>query len=424
MSRPRFVPFAYGFRPFFLAAGVYAVVAVAAWVAILAAGRAPFGSLPTYLWHGHEMLFGFIGAAVAGFLLTAVPSWTGSRGFAGAPLIALAALWLAGRLAFAAVAYLPWPVIAAADLAFLPLLAFLIGRALLRERNRNFPMLVIVAVLWGLDAWFLWALAAQDYLKAALALRTGIGVVLLLVTVIGGRIVPAFTANALRRRGLEVEIRTWAPVEAVAIGSMALAVLVDALVPGQRMAGIVALVAALSQAARLAGWRSLRTLDEPIVWVLHAAYAWLPLGLALKAAHLLGGAPWAAQWLHALTIGAAATMVMAVMTRATLGHTGRPLVVAPSVAVAYALLLAAAILRVSGPPLFPALSRNDRGGRALLDGAFALTSSSMRRSWCGSARTEIPAEAGRPAPTRPAALPITSRRSCSGTRPGGRSSGR
>ena len=121
----RYVPFAYGFRPFFLAAGLFAVLAIGAWTWILAAGRAPFGALPVHLWHGHEMLFGFVGAAIAGFLLTAVPSWTGSRGFAGVPLVVLTAAWLTGRIAFAAAGQLPWPVIAAAELCFLPLLAFL-----------------------------------------------------------------------------------------------------------------------------------------------------------------------------------------------------------------------------------------------------------------------------------------------------------
>jgi uncharacterized protein involved in response to NO len=353
LSGPRFVPFAYGFRPFFLAAGLYAVVAIAAWAFVLRAGTAPFGALPPMLWHGHEMLYGFIGAAIGGFLLTAVPSWTGTRGFAGAPLMLLAALWLAGRIAFAAAAALPWAAIAALELAYLPVLAFLIGRSLLRERNRNFPMLVIVAVLWGIDAAFLRAAAAGNAGAADLALRAGIGLVLLLVTIIGGRIVPAFTANALRSRGKAADIRSWKPVEIAAIGAMALAVIADAAAPLSAWAGAVAAIAALAQVLRLAGWRSLRTLDDPIVWVLHAAYAWLPLGLALKAVNLLAGAAWAAQWLHALTIGTAATMILAVMTRASLGHTGRPLVVGRGIALAYGLLLLAALLRVFGPSLLP-----------------------------------------------------------------------
>jgi uncharacterized protein involved in response to NO len=350
-ARLRYAPFAYGFRPFFLAAGLYAVVAIGAWAWILRAGGAPFGPVPSPLWHGHEMLFGFIGAAVAGFLLTAVPSWTASRGFAGTPLVALTLLWIGGRAAFAGAAWLPWPVVAALELSFLPLLAILIGRSLVRARNRNLPMLLIVATLWGVDAWFLQALASEDHALASRALRVGIGVVLLLLTIIGGRIVPSFTANALRRRGIGAEIRSRPLVEVLAIGAMALAVPMDAAWPAHPAAGALAAVAALAQALRLAGWRSLRTLGDPIVWVLHAAYAWLPIGLALKAAFLLGVADWAGQWQHALTIGSAATMILAVMTRASLGHTGRPLVVSRGIAVAYALLLSAAAIRVFAPAL-------------------------------------------------------------------------
>ncbi len=350
---PRLVPFAYGFRPFFLAAGLFAVIAIAAWVWIFVSGRAPLGDLPPFLWHGHEMLFGFIGAAVAGFLLTAVPSWTGSRGFAGPPLIVLTLLWLAGRIAFAASAWLPPLWLVACELSFLPMLAFLIGRSLLRERNRNFPMLIIIGVLWGIDAWFLYAITTGDFPAASQALRAGIGLVLLLVTVIGGRIVPNFTASALRRRGIGVEIRSWPLVERVTIGAMVLAVVIDTVAPWNRAAAAVAGIAAIAHAVRLSGWRSLKTLAEPIVWVLHAAYAWLPIGLALKAVYLATGAPWAFQWQHALTIGAATTMILAVTTRASLGHTGRPLVVSRSIGIAYVLLLLAALVRVFGPTLLP-----------------------------------------------------------------------
>jgi uncharacterized protein involved in response to NO len=351
---PRFVPFAYGFRPFFLAAGLFALIAIAAWVWIYASGSAPLGALPPFLWHGHEMLFGFICAAIAGFLLTAVPSWTGSRGFAGGPLVVLTLLWLAGRVAFAAAGSLPPVVLVVAELAFLPMLAFMIGRSLLRERNRNFPMLIIIAVLWGIDAWFLYAITSGDFALASRALRVGIGLVLLLVTVIGGRIVPNFTASALRRRGIAVEIRSRAIVERVTIASMVLGVVVDAIAPLHWSAAAVAGIAAIAHAIRLSGWKSLRTLAEPIVWVLHAAYAWLPIGLALKAIFLVTGAPWAFQWQHALTVGAATTMILAVTTRASLGHTGRPLIVSRGIGIAYVLLLLAALVRVFGPALLPA----------------------------------------------------------------------
>ena len=201
------------------------------------AGRAPFGSLPPHLWHGHEMLFGFIGAAIAGFLLTAVPSWTGSRGFAGAPLVLASALWLAGRIAFAGAAFLPWPVVAAIELAFLPLLAFLIGRSLIRERNRNFPMLVIVAVLWG-HRCLVPVVArgpglpagrprAQDRHRRRAAARH--------------RDRRAHRARFHGQRPAPSRHRRSrsppAASRGAAIGSMALAVLVDALAPGQRAAG-------------------------------------------------------------------------------------------------------------------------------------------------------------------------------------------
>lgn len=352
-DQSRFVPFAYGFRPFFLVAGWFAIIAIVAWVWMFATAAAPLGELPPYLWHGHEMLYGFIAAAIAGFLLTAVPSWTGTRGFAGTPLVVLTVLWLAGRIAFACAAKVPPVVLVLAELSFLPMLAFLIGRTLLRERNRNFPMLFILAALWLIDAWFLYGILRGDPAIGSRALRVGIGLVMVLVTVIGGRIVPNFTASALRKRGIAVEIRSRAWVERITIGSMVLAVLVDAFFPVNWLAALVAAVAAIAQAVRLSGWRSLKTLAEPIVWVLHAAYAWLPIGLALKAAYLSTGATWAFQWQHALTIGAAATMIMAVTTRASLGHTGRPLVVSRSIGIAYLLLVAAAAVRVFGPALLP-----------------------------------------------------------------------
>ncbi len=344
----RFALFDYGFRPFFLLCGLFALVIVPLWLFRFAHASVPFGALPGVYWHAHEMIFGFVAAAIAGFLLTSVPSWTGSAGFAGRPLMLMVALWLAGRGAMALADALPFWVAALIELSFLPLLLSLIAPPILRARNRNLPILGVVTVLWLIDAAFMRALQKGDLLLAAGAARVAIDLVLMLVVVIGGRIVPAFTGNALRRlnAGVAPVSRGW--LEVVAIGSVAAIVLCDLFFPDTRAAGVLAAVAATAHAARLAGWRSFRVRGEPILWVLHVAYAWVPVGLALKAIYLLGDAGFAAKWQHALTFGAFSTMILAVMTRASLGHTGRPLVVGRAIAVAYLLLTLGALLRVFG----------------------------------------------------------------------------
>jgi uncharacterized protein involved in response to NO len=343
----------YGFRPFFLGAGLLAALLVPWWAAWLAWG-VPLGTVwPPTLWHGHEMLFGFIGAAIAGFLLTAVPSWTGDRGFAGWPLATLAGLWAAGRIVIATATFWPSALVAGLDLAFLPGLAALLLPPLLRARNRNTPLLAVLAALWGTDILFYWGLAAQKVPLAHQALLLGIDVVLLLVTIIGGRIVPAFTSAALKQRGLAGALRVSPSLTPLAVGAMLLVIASDAVAPWSRLAGLVALAAAAIQTVRLAQWGGWRTLPMPIVWVLHLAYVWLPLGLALKALALLGGQTMGAFYLHALTIGGASSLIMAVMTRASLGHTGRPLVASRSIAWAYVLISGAAAFRVLGPACLP-----------------------------------------------------------------------
>jgi uncharacterized protein involved in response to NO len=349
----RFALFDYGFRPFFLLAGLYAAAIVPAWLYLFAHHSVPFGALPAMYWHSHELVYGFVAAAIAGFLLTAVPSWTGARGFAGWPLITLVALWIAGRLAMATLGHVPFVVSAVAELALLPALIVLLAPPLLRSQNRNTPLLAVVAVLWLTDAAFLLALRSGDIALADGAIRFAINLALILITVVGGRIVPSFTANALRRRGDEVEpvSRTW--LETLVIASMIAIALLDLFRPNSRLSGALAALAAIAQAARLSGWRSFRTRGESILWVLHVAYAWLPLGLALKACWLLFDAGWAIKWLHAFTVGLIATMILAVMTRASLGHTGRPLAVSPAITIAYVLLTLAALLRVFGGAVAP-----------------------------------------------------------------------
>jgi len=341
----------YGFRPFFLAAGALAAVLIPWWAGVFAWGLPLGTSWPPALWHGHEMLFGFIGAAIAGFLLTAVPSWTGERGFAGWPLMSLAAAWVLGRLAVATASLWPLPAVAALDLLFFPGLMILVSRPLLRARNRNTPLLAVLAALWATDIGFYWGLLHSDPALSRHALFVGIDIVLLLITVVGGRIVPAFTSVALKHGSDPV--RSSQALTRLAIAAMLTVVIVDLWRPESRVAGIVAAAVAVIHAFRLAQWRGLRTLRAPIVWVLHAGYLWLAIGFALKAIALLTGLPFAAFYLHAFTIGAATTMIMAVMTRASLGHTGRPLIVARPTVCAYVLLTAATAVRVFGAAWLP-----------------------------------------------------------------------
>lgn len=341
----------YGFRPFFLGAGALAALLIPWWAGVFAWGLPLGTSWPPALWHGHEMLFGFIAAAIAGFLLTAVPSWTGERGFAGWPLILLATVWTLGRLAVATASLWPLPAIAGLDLLFFPGLMILVSRPLIRTRSRNTPLLAVLAALWAADIAFYWGLFHSDALLARHALFIGIDIVLLLVTVIGGRLVPAFTSAALRNSGTPV--RSTQAMTRLAVAAMLAVVIVDLWRPEGRAAGAVAAAAAVIHAFRLSQWQGLRTVRAPIVWVLHAGYLWLAVGFALKAIALLTGLPFAAFYLHAFTIGAATTMIMAVMTRASLGHTGRPLVVARPTVWAYGLLTAATAVRVFGPAWLP-----------------------------------------------------------------------
>jgi uncharacterized protein involved in response to NO len=349
----RLVPFAYGFRPFFLLAGIYAAVGMSAWLWMYGAGSSPMGPLPPHLWHGHEMLYGFIGAAVAGFLLTAVPNWTGSRGFAGAPLILLVVLWLLGRMAFVSVGTLPPVVLGLAELLFMPAVMAAIAPALFRARNRNRALLLVITLFWATDLRFVLALHGGDFGAASHALLVGTGVILFLVTIIGGRIVPAFTANALRARGIAATMRSSQFVERGVLAAMIAYVAVDVFAADGTVIAVVAAVAGALHLVRMAGWHGLESRHDPIVWILHVGYLWLPVGLMLRALFLAGGFAWAVHWQHALAAGAAATMVLAVMTRASLGHTGRPLSATPAIVVAYVSLILAVAVRVFGPQLLP-----------------------------------------------------------------------
>jgi uncharacterized protein involved in response to NO len=340
--------FNYGFRSSFFLAGIAAVLLVPLWAVSFVAGTSVGSGWPPTLWHAHEMLFGFIASAIAGFMLTAVPSWTGQKGFSGAPLIALAAVWLSARLLIASSALWPPWLPAIVDSSFLPFLAALVMIPLLRSKSRNTPLLAVLGALWLTNLVFHTGLIRHDAPMARHSLIVGIDIVLLLMTVIGGRIVPAFTTAALRQPDAAGALKSRTALTVAAVAAMACVTASDIFYADSRIAGVVAGFAALVQIVRLLQWRTLQTWRQPIVWILHLGYLWLPIGLALKAAALLGGYGIAAFWLHALTIGALTTMIVAVMTRAALGHTGRALVVHPLIAAAYVLLTAAALMRVFG----------------------------------------------------------------------------
>jgi uncharacterized protein involved in response to NO len=345
--------FAYGFRPFFFFCGLHALLVVPAWLLIRASDMLPLDGLPPQLWHAHEMLFGFAIAAISGFLLSGVPSWTRNRGFGGLPVFSLTLVWLAGRTAFALAPVCSPPVLAIMELAFLPALIALIAPPIIRERNRNIAMLVVLAALWIADAGFLLAVARADAALANRALLAALNIILLLLTIVGGRILPAFTSNALRRANASFSLHRYAWLEALLPIAMIAMLLIDLWTPAPALQGGLALLLAFLHGMRLSGWRSLRTRGDPMLWVLHLAYAWLPAGFALKGIALLGNAAWAQYWQHAFGIGAIATMILAVSTRTALGHTGRPLVVSRPIVVAYLLLALAAALRVAGPVLWP-----------------------------------------------------------------------
>jgi len=360
IARPtrQFAVFEAGFRVFFLLAPLYAACAVAEWILVYSGMiGAPWTASPT-LWHAHEMIFGFAAAGVAGFFLTAVPNWTGAPFVRGGRLLALSVLWLLGRLAMHAGGALAPALAAAIDLGFLPALAALVAPPLLRAGvGRNLLLIVVLLALWTADLAMQAELAGPSlgmgWTIGSRGARAAIDILALLITVIGGRIVPAFTTTYLKLCGAPRLPRSVAALDRLAIASMAALLLAEAVFGDTAVTGSLALAGAALQAARLSLWRGLATLRMPILLVLHLGYAWLVVGLALKGASAFFDTLPETASLHALTVGAVGTMMMGVMSRAALGHTGRKLVAHPITVAAYALVSVAALLRVAAP-LVPA----------------------------------------------------------------------
>lgn len=334
----------YGFRPFFLLGTLYAGLAVPVWMAVFGGEFA----LPTAFaprdWHVHEMLYGYIAAAVAGFLLTAVPNWTGRLPLQGRPLLALVLAWAAGRAAVWTSAWTGWLPAALADLAFLLLLSAAVTREVVAGRNwRNLKVLALLGLLLAGNALF----HVEAHLRglAEYGTRVGIAASLVLVMLIGGRIVPSFTRNWLAR---EKAGRMPAPAGAfdtAAIGFSIAALIAWTAAPACTGTGTLLMLAGALQVARLARWAGDRTVHDRLVLILHVAYAFVPLGFTLAGLAAFGYiAPGAG--IHAWTGGALGVMTLAVMSRASLGHTGRPLIASAPVQVVYTCVVLSVLLRI------------------------------------------------------------------------------
>jgi uncharacterized protein involved in response to NO len=344
-----------GFRPFFLLGAGFAALWVPLWV-LMYWGQLPFNNyLLGYDWHMHEMVFGFVAAAIAGFLLTAVRNWTRRPTLSGGPLAMLALLWLAGRVAVLLPSLrpgtLPPLAIACIDVAFLPLLAAAIARPIVAARNwRNVgfvPLLLGLALLNGLMhakalRWSLpdgWPTGLYDA-----APHVAVDLVLIFLSLIGGRIVPAFTRNATP--GMKVERSAWA--DRGIFGLLLLLAIVDGFDGARTIAAAVALAAGVTSLWRMRGWGWRHSLTRPVLWVLHLGYGWIGVGLMLKGVAGLLPALERSAATHALTVGAMATFVLGMMTRVALGHTGRTIEVHRAITIAYHALTAATLLRVVG----------------------------------------------------------------------------
>lgn len=336
-----------GFRPFYLLGALFAALGVPAWVAVYAGATTLPSGLPPQTWHGHEMVFGFAIAIVTGFLFTAVRNWTNQPTPTGGRLVVFALLWIAARVAFVAGAPTVGLLI---ELLFLVLVAAALFQALLRSRNRrNYFVGALFAVLALADLLF-WA-GTQGLPGAPnpdTVVRFGLYLVATLTFVIGGRVIPMFTANAARGVSQYRDVR----LDRAAIGASVVAFALELAGASGALPALIALAAALLQAARVIGWGPQGTLGKPILWILHASYGWAAIGLALIAAAALDWVPRSLA-VHALAVGLVGGLIIGMITRTALGHTGRMLVAGRSETTMYALVQLAALLRVFGPLLAP-----------------------------------------------------------------------
>ena len=334
-----------GFRPFFFGAAAWGVIVVALWLCSLAGLLQLPTAFEPVAWHRHEMIFGFVGAAVAGFLLTAIPNWTGRLPIAGRPLLALFSLWAAARAALLFSNFVGvWPA-AILDVGFFATLTAVGAREVLAAKNRNVPIVVMALLFTLSDAA---DYAGSEGLIADVGWQAAIALVIIMISVIGGRIIPSFTRNWMAKQGEKKRLPTQpAPLDVLVIAGTVICLLFWLALPGNRLTGLLLIFAAALQLLRLSRWGGMRAMSDPLVLILHVGYAWIPIGLLLLGLSIGGFDVPRSAAVHALTAGAMTTMILAVMTRATLGHTGRALKANEATVVLYICVTVAALLRVA-----------------------------------------------------------------------------
>lgn len=338
-----------GFRPMYLLAGLYAAVHPPLWMALYAGSLDGTAPLAPALWHAHEMLFGYTAAVIAGFLLTAVPNWTGRPTPTGGPLALLAWLWLAGRIAWLPGMPLPAWAVALVDLAFLPAVAAALLPPLVGARNRRnygFPLILLALAAANL-AVHLDALGLAPGL-ASRAERIALDLVVLIMIVMGARVIPFFTGNALPAAGVRRD-----PLLERILVALAVLLPLSALAPGQTAGAWASLAAGVTIPLAMRGWGTRASLRVPLLWILHAGYLWIAAGLVLRG--LAPHVPWlsTSAATHALTAGAVGSLTLGMMTRTALGHSGRRLVAPRPIVAAYLLVVVAALVRVGGVLALP-----------------------------------------------------------------------
>ncbi len=347
MNNSRFALFNFPFRLFFLLTGLYGVVTVGAWMSYLFGGLAlPLGWSSLH-WHAHEMLFGLTSAAIAGFLLTAMCNWTGAPPLRGSALLGLACLWLAGRVMMWTASWWPAGWVAVVDLLFLPWMAIYVARVLLAHGNkRNLIMVAILLLLTLANGMMHAGFMTGSGFWLTLGQLTAFNLITLMMVVIGGRIIPLFTINWLRNNGGDIAaVAPSARLDRVTLITTALLVPADWLIGFPWITGFLAAVAGVLHGARLATWGGWKTGREPLLWILHLGYVWIVVALLLKGAAAFNLVA-ASVWQHALGVGAMGTLILGIMTRVALGHTGRSLALPPFGVLIYLAITLGALSRV------------------------------------------------------------------------------